>query len=135
MRSYVTALLGIAILLFASADTALAGGGGGSKSDPKVQIQNRAGTRIAVLTDATAWLAAGQNPADFVKYGGKFLNNYQLHTFKVKAGNIKVVAALLDNAGNPIGGSEAMAAYNVASRAFLRLKVVQANGKAIIQNQ
>lgn len=133
MRSSVTALFGIALLLFASADTVLAGGGG-SKSDPQIQIQNRAGTHIAVLADATAWVAAGQNPANFEQFGGKFLNNWQIHTFKVKAGNVLVVATLLDAAGLPTGVPDS-ATYVVASHALVRLKVVQDGGNAKIEKQ
>ncbi len=133
MKKCLAIVLGVGALLLTSADFVQAGGGG-SKADPQVQIQNRAGARVAVLADATKWIADGANPANFQAYGGKVLNPNQLHTFKVKAGAIQVVAQLLDGAGAPVGAPDVQG-YVVAEKALLRLKVVQAGGNAVLQPQ
>lgn len=130
MTKCLAILLSVGAMLLSSADIAQAGGGG-SKSDPQVQVRNQTEGTLAVLADATRWIQDGQNPDKFVEYGGKLLNPGQTHTFKVKAGAIRVVAQMLDEDGDP-WGHPANETYQVAKKSLLKLTARYQDGGVVL---
>jgi hypothetical protein len=82
----------LAMCVALSATSAFAGGHGGSKQDSTVTITNNTDWEVGVAVNPNQQLLNAQNPQEFVARGGRILNPGQSHTFRVRAGNARILA-------------------------------------------
>lgn len=104
-------LMGLALIagLLMVQNVAFAGGGGGgAKSNPTIVAKNNTAYNAWVIIDPTpateaAFFANTLTEAQFRAAGGVILSPGRSHTFRVLAGQRRVVAGL-ESGGIPVGG-------------------------------